>query len=61
MSRTSSLRAHFLAQHHADRILVMPNRFDVGSAKLLETVGAPALATTRSGLAASKAVVIAAV
>lgn len=53
MSRVSDLRARFLAQHHADEILVMPNPFDVGSAKLLQTVGAPALATTSSGLAAS--------
>ena len=54
MSRVKKLRAQFLAQHHSGDILVMPNPFDVGSARLLETVGAPALATTSAGLAASK-------
>ena len=54
MTRVSKLRAQFLAQHHSGDILVMPNPFDVGSAKLLATVGAPALGTTSAGLAASR-------
>ena len=54
MTRVSRLRADFLARHHSGEIVVMPNPFDVGSAKLLETVDAKALATTSAGLAASK-------
>jgi 2-methylisocitrate lyase-like PEP mutase family enzyme len=43
----------FLALHHADRPLLMPNPWDVGSAKLLESLGFEALATTSSGHAAT--------
>jgi 2-methylisocitrate lyase-like PEP mutase family enzyme len=53
MTRASDLRSRFLDLHHADEILVMPNPFDVGSAKLLAEVGARALATTSSGHAAT--------
>lgn len=49
MTRATELRSRFLALHHADEILVMANPFDIGSAKLLAAVGAPALATTSSG------------
>jgi 2-methylisocitrate lyase-like PEP mutase family enzyme len=38
---------------HADGIFVMPNPWDVGSARLLASLGFPALATTSSGHAAS--------
>jgi 2-methylisocitrate lyase-like PEP mutase family enzyme len=38
---------------HASGFFVMPNAFDVGSAKLLAHVGFPALATTSSGHAGS--------
>jgi len=38
---------------HATDTFVMPNPFDVGSAKLLEHLGFPALATTSSGHAAT--------
>ena len=36
---------------HADGIFVMPNPWDVGSAKLLASLGFEALATTSAGLA----------
>jgi 2-methylisocitrate lyase-like PEP mutase family enzyme len=36
---------------HADGIFVMPNPWDVGSAKLLAAMGFEALATTSAGLA----------
>lgn len=38
---------------HAHGLFVMPNPFDVGSARLLASMGFPALATTSSGHAAS--------
>ena len=38
---------------HADGIFVMPNPWDAGSARLLASLGFPALATTSSGHAAS--------
>ncbi len=43
----------FLALHHADRPLLMPNPWDPGSAKLLASLGFQALATTSSGFAAT--------
>jgi 2-methylisocitrate lyase-like PEP mutase family enzyme len=45
--------ARFLALHHVDRILLMPNAWDRGSAKLLASLGFDALATTSSGFAAT--------
>jgi 2-methylisocitrate lyase-like PEP mutase family enzyme len=45
--------ARFLALHHADRLLLMPNAWDRGSAKLLASLGFEALATTSSGFAAT--------
>lgn len=47
---SSAARFHHL---HADGIFVMPNAFDVGSARLLEHLGFEAIATTSSGHAAS--------
>lgn len=44
--------AEFRALHEGD-IFIMPNAFDVGSAKLLEHLGFAAIATTSSGHAAS--------
>jgi 2-methylisocitrate lyase-like PEP mutase family enzyme len=38
---------------HATGTFLLPNPWDVGSARLLESLGFPALATTSSGLAAS--------
>ncbi|MGZ0186615.1 MAG: isocitrate lyase/PEP mutase family protein [Alphaproteobacteria bacterium] len=42
----------FRALHHQDKAFVIPNPWDVGSAKILEGLGFSALATTSSGFAA---------
>ena len=44
-------RARFRELHEEDRLFLMPNPWDVGSARLLETLGFPALATTSAGFA----------
>jgi 2-methylisocitrate lyase-like PEP mutase family enzyme len=44
-------RARFRALHSAEELFVMPNPWDVGSARLLETSGFEALATTSAGFA----------
>jgi 2-methylisocitrate lyase-like PEP mutase family enzyme len=44
---------HFLALHRADGPLLMPNPWDIGSARILASLGFQALATTSSGHAAS--------
>src|SRR5919108_200450 len=44
----------FHSFHKTDRPLLMPNPWDVGSAKLLESLGFEALATTSSGFAATR-------
>lgn len=51
-ARASELRRRFLSLH-TGTILVMPNPWDIGSAKLLVEVGAVALATTSTGQAGS--------
>jgi 2-methylisocitrate lyase-like PEP mutase family enzyme len=43
----------FLALHHGERPLLLPNPWDRGSAKLLASLGFEALATTSSGSAAT--------
>lgn len=43
----------FLALHRSEHPLLMPNPWDVGSARLLESLGYLALATTSSGHAAT--------
>ena len=45
--------ARFLALHRRERPLLLPNPWDVGSAKLLASLGFEALATTSSGFAAT--------
>ena len=44
-------RARFRALHAQDRLFVMPNPWDVGSARLLASCGFEALATTSAGFA----------
>lgn len=46
----TDLRRRF-AELHDGELFLMPNPWDVGSAKLLEAAGFPALATTSAGLA----------
>ena len=48
---TSDARARFGALHAGDEIFVMPNPWDIGSAKILATLGFEALATTSQGFA----------
>lgn len=48
-----SAAERFLALHRPGMPLLMPNAWDVGSAKLLETMGFEAIATTSSGFAAT--------
>jgi 2-methylisocitrate lyase-like PEP mutase family enzyme len=45
--------AHFLRLHHGDAPLLLPNPWDVGSARVLAWLGFDALATTSSGFAAT--------
>jgi len=47
------LAERFLALHHGDGPLLLPNPWDAGSAKVLASLGFQALATTSSGFAAT--------
>jgi 2-methylisocitrate lyase-like PEP mutase family enzyme len=51
MSDAAERRARFGELHAREGIFVMPNPWDVGSAKLLASCGAEALATTSAGFA----------
>jgi 2-methylisocitrate lyase-like PEP mutase family enzyme len=53
MPTHAELADRFLALHRETGPLLMPNPWDVGSARLLESLGFAALATTSSGFAAS--------
>jgi 2-methylisocitrate lyase-like PEP mutase family enzyme len=44
---------HLRKLHHGPRILVLPNAWDVISARIVEQAGFPAVATTSAGIAAS--------
>ena len=48
---SSERRARFRELHARDGLFLMPNPWDVGSARLLETLGFEALATTSQGFA----------
>ena len=48
---TAERRARFRDLHAGNRLFVMPNPWDVGSARLLEAAGFEALATTSAGYA----------
>jgi 2-methylisocitrate lyase-like PEP mutase family enzyme len=47
------LAAHFLGLHRPGEPLLLPNPWDLGSARVLESLGFAALATTSSGFAAT--------
>ena len=50
--RTQAAKAEQLRKlHYGPRILVLPNAWDVASAKILEQAGYPAIATTSAGIA----------
>ena|SRR5436190_4728783 len=53
MSEQAERASRFLALHEGGRPLLLPNAWDMGSAKLLESLGFDALATTSSGFAAT--------
>ena len=53
MTQLSERAQKFLALHHGDSPLLLPNPWDVGSARLLAHLGFEALATTSSGHAAT--------
>ena len=48
---TAQKRARFAELHRAPGCFVMPNPFDIGSAKYLASLGFPALASTSAGMA----------
>jgi len=51
-STTQAEKAHqFRALHQRDKAFVIPNPYDIGTARLLEQLGFEALATTSSGFA----------
>jgi 2-methylisocitrate lyase-like PEP mutase family enzyme len=53
MTSATDMTARFRALHVGGRPLLMPNPWDVGTAKLLASLGFPALATTSNGHAAT--------
>ena len=53
MATLAQKAQHFLALHHGDSPLLIPNPWDRGSARLLASLGFSALATTSSGFAAT--------
>jgi 2-methylisocitrate lyase-like PEP mutase family enzyme len=53
MSTLEGKAGRFLALHDGARPLLQPNAWDVGSARLLESLGFEAIATTSGGFAAS--------
>ncbi len=53
MSDQTAMTARFLELHRPGDPLVMPNPWDIGSAKLMASLGFEALATTSSGFAAT--------
>src|SRR5215831_1507605 len=46
-----ALAARFRSRHREGPLLVLPNAWDAGSARLVESLGAEAIATTSSGVA----------
>src|SRR5579863_5119760 len=53
-SSTQAEKAHKLfALHHASHILVLPNAWDVASARIFEDAGFPAVATSSAAVANS--------
>jgi 2-methylisocitrate lyase-like PEP mutase family enzyme len=53
MTTLTGRAADFLALHVPGKPLLQPNAFDLGSARILETLGYQAIATTSSGFAAT--------
>ena len=53
MKSQSEKASAFYELHHTGRILVLPNAWDVTSARIFEEAGFPAIATTSGGVSAS--------
>jgi 2-methylisocitrate lyase-like PEP mutase family enzyme len=53
MTSSNDISARFLALHHGDSPLLIPNPWDAGSARILAWLGYQALATTSGGFAAT--------
>jgi 2-methylisocitrate lyase-like PEP mutase family enzyme len=51
MSSQAERAERFLSLHKGERLLLLPNPWDLGSAKLFESIGFEALATTSAGFA----------
>ncbi|MEH6405486.1 MAG: isocitrate lyase/phosphoenolpyruvate mutase family protein, partial [Sneathiella sp.] len=51
MTNTNKKSARFMALHYREGAFVLPNPWDVGSAKMVTALGAEALATTSAGYA----------
>lgn len=51
--KQKQMAVDFLALHHASTILILPNAWDVASAKVFELEGFKAIATTSAGIAAT--------
>ena len=49
----AELARRFLELHHGPKILVLPNAWDVASARIFEEAGFPAIGTTSAGVANS--------
>jgi len=49
----AELAGRFLELHHGSKILVLPNAWDVSSARIFEDVGFPAIGTSSAGVAFS--------
>ena len=50
MSDPNNSATSFRALHARGKLLILPNAWDPGSARMIESCGAPAIATTSSGL-----------
>ncbi|HEV2360546.1 MAG TPA: isocitrate lyase/phosphoenolpyruvate mutase family protein [Acidimicrobiales bacterium] len=53
MTSVQSLREQFIALHHGPDPLLIANAYDAGSARILQSLGYQAIATTSSGFAAT--------
>src|SRR3954453_11845341 len=53
MTALDGKAGQFLALHHGSAPLLQPNAWDVGSARVLESLGFDAIATTSGGVAAT--------
>ena len=51
MQNITLAASSFRQMHHAAETLVLPNAWDAGSARLIESLGAKAIATTSAGVA----------